>query len=138
MEGTFQRSEKNDEKRREHKNAVVDMRDFFKKYKTLTPKIDPKTVLIKTEGKNILLQLENGNTIELNETGLIIWKMINGKRTVAEMLGGLLEKFEIEAAAAQKDLGSFLQQLEIKHFILTSPQNMKKLHKARRTPIKVR
>ncbi len=114
------------------------MRDFFKKYKTLTPKIDPKTVLIKTEGKNILLQLENGNTIELNETGLIIWKMINGKRTVAEMLGGLLEKFEIEAAAAQKDLGSFLQQLEIKHFILTSPQNMKKLHKARRTPIKVR
>jgi len=48
----------------------------------------------------------------LNETGALIWELIDGKLNVGEIKEGLVEAFEVEPEEAEKDLIEHLQQLE--------------------------
>jgi hypothetical protein len=48
----------------------------------------------------------------LNETGALIWELIDGKLKVGEIKESLLEAFEVEPDEAEKDLIEHLQQLE--------------------------
>ena len=48
----------------------------------------------------------------LNETGALIWELIDGKIKVGEIKESLLEAFEVEPEEAEKDLIEHLQQLE--------------------------
>jgi hypothetical protein len=48
----------------------------------------------------------------LNETGALIWELIDGKLKVGEIKESLLEAFEVEPEEAEKDLIEHLQQLE--------------------------
>jgi hypothetical protein len=48
----------------------------------------------------------------LNETGALIWELIDGKLKVGEIKESLLEAFEVEPEEVEKDLKEHLQQLE--------------------------
>jgi hypothetical protein len=48
----------------------------------------------------------------LNETGALIWELIDGKLKVGEIKESLLDAFEVEPEEAEKDLKEHLQQLE--------------------------
>lgn len=48
----------------------------------------------------------------LNETGALIWELIDGKLNVGEIKESLFEAFEVEPEEAEKDLIEHLQQLE--------------------------
>jgi hypothetical protein len=48
----------------------------------------------------------------LNETGALIWELIDGKLKVSEIKESLVEAFEVEPEEAEKDLIEHLQQLE--------------------------
>jgi hypothetical protein len=48
----------------------------------------------------------------LNETGALIWELIDGKLKVGEIKESLLEAFEVKPEEAEKDLIEHLQQLE--------------------------
>lgn len=48
----------------------------------------------------------------LNETGALIWELIDGELNVGEIKEGLVEAFEVEPEEAEKDLIEHLQQLE--------------------------
>jgi hypothetical protein len=48
----------------------------------------------------------------LNETGALIWELIDGKSKVSEIKESLLDAFEVEPEEAEKDLIEHLQQLE--------------------------
>ena len=48
----------------------------------------------------------------LNETGALIWELIDGKLKVGEIKESLLEAFEVEPEVAETDLKEHLQQLE--------------------------
>jgi hypothetical protein len=48
----------------------------------------------------------------LNETGALIWELIDGKLRVGEIKESLLEAFEVEPEEAEKDLIEHLRQLE--------------------------
>jgi hypothetical protein len=48
----------------------------------------------------------------LNESGALIWELIDGKLKVGEIRESLLEAFEVEPEEAERDLIEHLQQLE--------------------------
>jgi hypothetical protein len=48
----------------------------------------------------------------LNETGALIWELIDGKSKVSKIKESLVEAFEVEPEEAEKDLIEHLQQLE--------------------------
>ena len=48
----------------------------------------------------------------LNESGALIWELIDGKLKVGEIKESLVEAFEVEPEEAEKDLIEHLQQLE--------------------------
>ena len=47
----------------------------------------------------------------LNETGALIWELIDGKLKVSEIKESLIKAFEVEPEEAEKDLVEHLQQL---------------------------
>lgn len=53
--------------------------------------------------------IENG--IALNETGTFIWKMCDGKKTVAAIVDVLCRHFDVERSRAEKDTTKLIQLL---------------------------
>lgn len=47
----------------------------------------------------------------LNATGAWLWAHIDGKRTTADLVDVLLEKFQIDRATAESDVEEFLHSL---------------------------
>ena len=48
----------------------------------------------------------------LNETGALIWELIDGKIQVKEIKEKIVEEFEVDPEQAEQDLKEHLQQLE--------------------------
>jgi hypothetical protein len=47
-----------------------------------------------------------------NEAGRYIWELIDGERTVRDILDAILEEFEVSREEAEADLVAFLRQAE--------------------------
>jgi hypothetical protein len=47
----------------------------------------------------------------LNETGAFIWDLIDGKRSVDELINCLTEEYEIDKASATNDVFEFINNL---------------------------
>ena len=47
----------------------------------------------------------------LNESGAFIWELIDGKRNTGEIIRALTEEYDIDNAAAAKDVFSFLEDM---------------------------
>jgi Coenzyme PQQ synthesis protein D (PqqD) len=54
------------------------------------------------QGGGVLLHLESGAYHGLNETGLLIWSLIDGRRTLDELVAELRERVE----GSPEDLGA--------------------------------
>lgn len=72
------------------------------------------------EGEMVLLNLDNGDYVALNDAGMEIWKLLEGKRSVGELAQDLEEAYSIPAATALKDTLAFLSNLQSKGFIEVS------------------
>ncbi len=53
----------------------------------------------------------------LNETGTRIWELIDGKRSVGEIIAKILEEYEIGEKEAEKEVVSFINKLSRKNLI---------------------
>ena len=63
------------------------------------------------EEEGVLVDPDRSEVIHLNEVAAVIWKLIDGKRTAAEIIGGVREEFDIDEGTARKDVEEFLAQL---------------------------
>ena len=76
------------------------------------PKANP-AVLLQQGGEEAVLFLPGGDDVHvLNAVGLHVWRLMDGTRTVAEIAGAVEEEFEVGAATALADVGSFLEELQ--------------------------
>jgi hypothetical protein len=57
-----------------------------------------------------LLNLENGAYHGLNPTGFVTWDLIDGLRTVGELVEGVRERFPDAPAALRADVMRFLER----------------------------
>jgi len=86
------------------------------------------TVLTKNEEKflasdlgdeMVMMDLESGNYIGLNEVGKDIWLHITGETTVSELIAKLVEEYEVTAEECEKDVMEYLEGMLEKRMVLT-------------------
>lgn len=64
------------------------------------------------DGEMVLLDMNSENYFGLDEVGSDIWKAIEEKKVLKEVLERLLEQYDVEEEVLKKDLFSFVEKLE--------------------------
>jgi hypothetical protein len=62
------------------------------------------------DGEAVILDMENDTYYSLNETGSLVWKMIDDKKSVEEIASMLSVKYGISAKKAEKDINEIISK----------------------------
>ena len=73
------------------------------------------------EGEAVLIDSEEGELIRLNEVGAEIWKLIDGQRTLGDLIEHLVASFEVSERRARKDVQRFVRRLLRQELIEEAP-----------------
>jgi hypothetical protein len=63
------------------------------------------------EGEAVILDLEGRRVMGLNPVGSLVWNLLDGKRTAAEIAAAVADRFQIANHRAAEDVGVFLGAL---------------------------
>ncbi len=61
--------------------------------------------------EGILLDPETRRVLVINEVGGKIWSLIDGRRTVAQIVDGILQEYEAPREQVEADVIAFLEQM---------------------------
>ena len=64
-----------------------------------------------TSGEVVLVIPDRGTIKVLNEVGTSIWKLINGKRSIQEIVNNLCKTYNVDPADAEIDTLEFINEL---------------------------
>ena len=67
----------------------------------------------------ILVNLDSGYYFSVNPVGLYIWQLCDGDHSAEAILDGIVENFDVDDTTAQRDLESFVTQLEAEGLLET-------------------
>ncbi len=88
------------------------------------PQTHPDVVLNEEFDDWVLLFLPlTGEVVGLEPVGLLIWKMIDGRRTVAEIAAAVEAQCSDAPPTVPEDTLAFMQDLNRRLFISTRPQD---------------
>ncbi len=80
-----------------------------------------EVIFTELEGdEGVLLSLESKIYYSLNETGMVAWKLLNGKRTIGDILDILAEEFSATIERINKPILGFIKALESEKLIIFS------------------
>ncbi len=71
-------------------------------------------ILAEVDGEGMMIDVERSTSYFLNETALLITKMVNDGKTVEEIKSALLEQYEVGEEELEKDILDFMDKLEKK------------------------
>ena len=77
------------------------------------------------EKEAILVNVDKGEVIHLNEVGAEIWNTLNGRKSVEDIGDHLHHTFEVSREEAQRDALEFLSRLIQKKLLLLSRSKIK-------------
>jgi len=63
------------------------------------------------EGEAILVKVDSGEVIHLNEVAAEIWRIIDGKRKTSEIIDHIQKDFDVDREQAEKDTLEFIKSL---------------------------
>ena len=63
------------------------------------------------EGEAILVKVDSGEVIHLNEVAAEIWRIIDGKTKISEIVNHIQKDFDVDREQAEKDTLEFIQSL---------------------------
>ena len=63
------------------------------------------------EGEAILVKVDSGEVIHLNEVAAEIWRIIDGKRKISEIVDHIQKDFDVDREQAEKDTLEFIKSL---------------------------
>ena len=69
------------------------------------------------EKEGILLNLKNGHYFVINELGVLIWKLLDGKKNLEQIAERIVSRYEVRKTAAFTDLLIFIKDLYKKDLI---------------------
>ena len=81
------------------------------------PAHSPRVVFRRINDECLLIPLTDNiadmdSLYRLNETGVFIWEMIDGKHDIRYITSRMAEEFDVDAAEAEKDILLFLEQVQ--------------------------
>jgi len=80
------------------------------------PSHSPNIVTRKTGNEYVLVPIANNiadmnSVYTLNETGAFIWELIDGRKSVEEIINRLTEEYDIDYDSASQDVFSFINNM---------------------------
>jgi len=82
------------------------------------PKRVPSVTARKINERIILVDRMRRDSYELNETGLGIWQLCDGKNTATTIMNSIKNEFEVTEEEISKDCADFLEML-LKYGLIT-------------------
>ena len=70
------------------------------------------------EGEAVLVKVDSGEVVQLNEVAAEIWRVIDGNKTIAEIVDHIHGLFEVDRKQVKKDALEFVQSLLDKNLAL--------------------
>lgn len=58
----------------------------------------------------LMLNIARGEYVGLNETGAVIWELLETPKTIEQLVASLLAQFEVDASQATAEVDAFIQQ----------------------------
>ncbi len=86
------------------------------------PSHSPRVVFRRINDECLLIPITDNiadmdSLYRLNETGVFIWELIDGKRDIMDITARMAEEFDVDLAEAEKDILLFFEQIqEFLHF----------------------
>ena len=63
------------------------------------------------EGRVVLIDANEGELLHLNEVGSRVWELLDGTRSVAQLVDELHAGFDVSPARLHKDVSGFVRRL---------------------------
>jgi len=77
----------------------------------------PATASRVIEGEAVILSLDTKILRGLNPVGSRVWELIDGQRSVDEIVGVIVQEFDVSQEAAARDVGDFVRELLAKSLV---------------------
>ena len=71
------------------------------------------------EGRVVLIDANEGELLHLNEVGSRVWELLDGTRSVAQLIDELHAGFDVSPARLRKDVSKFVRRLHRMELITT-------------------
>ncbi len=71
----------------------------------------PTTAWRIIEGEAVILSMETKVLRGLNPVGSRVWELIDGRRSLEEIAGLIVQEFDVEGSTAAEDVGAFVREL---------------------------
>lgn len=84
---------------------------------TKYPKRNPDLAYRLIDNESVIVTPQEGLARVLNESASIIWELLDGKKSIGEIIDRIIAEFEISPEEAQEDVLDFLKELESKKMV---------------------
>ena len=71
-------------------------------------------ILAEVDGEGMAIDVEKGTSHFLNETALLIFKMMKEGNSIDEIKEAMLKEYDVDEADVEKDIREFVSKLEKK------------------------
>ena len=71
-------------------------------------------ILAEVDGEGMIIDVEGGTSHFLNETALLIYKMLKNGKSIEEIKAVLTKEYDVNEKAAEQDILEFQNQLKTK------------------------
>jgi len=83
-----------------------------------TPIQNPLTVLrVEFDDWAILFDPDSAKAIGINPTGVAVWKLIDGRRGIEDIVSGIKEMFSDVSISAEKEISDFIEEAHKNGFV---------------------
>jgi hypothetical protein len=79
----------------------------------------PDVVAATLKDKVFLLHVDRWVYLELNESGLRIWELLEDGRTLKALVEALRREFDVPADICARDVGEIMEMLRMEQFVLS-------------------
>ena len=86
------------------------------------PTLHPQVAASVVDGQAVIVMADSGQVTVLNEVGTRVWQLIDGKRSVDQIVQAIVAEYEVTPDVAWQDTEHFLERLvEVQAIILSDP-----------------
>ena len=83
-----------------------------------TPIQNPMTVLrVEFDDWAILFDPDSAKTMGINPTGVAVWKLIDGRKGIEDIVKVITEKFSDVSISAEKEISDFIEEAHKNGFV---------------------
>jgi hypothetical protein len=85
--------------------------------KTNVPVRNPEIIAKSAEDEAVLVMPQKGQVKVVNQVGAVIWELIDGKRTIENIIEEIVSQFDVDPFTAESDVFNFISELNEREMV---------------------